>query len=330
MRMRDTRHARERGIGARARAGGWGVRGGRVGLVLAWAASALMWADAARAQESVRGEGWFPRTHYFLEPLADPREPQTSAGLIVTNLFDSEARERPPFSFPPRQDVVSEVQGAVGFAANVPVWGRGSPDGRGGLVIGLQAGVQARFRIEQPSRDKLGSDWTVAIPLEVGWQRASARVRLIHRSAHLGDELVASTGARRIEYSHEAVDALLGVPVAGGRAYAGGALIFRSNTEAEPALRSRQRRDNASIQAGYDGAWYPWAGGNLGPVAGFDWQRAQRTAWRDELGIVAGLGGRVAGYAFRLVARYYQGPSPLGQFFLTPERYWGLEFLADL
>src|SRR5690606_26088853 len=232
---KGSRRARERG--AVSWAEGWRARAARAGLVLGWAASALTWAGVARAQEVARGVGSFPRAHFFQAPVADPREPQNGAGLIVTDLFDSQAQERPPFSFPPWQDVVPDVQGAVAFSANVPVWGRGWPDGTGGVVVSFQAGVQARFRIERPSRDMLGSDWMVAIPVEIAGPRASARIRLLHRSAHLGDELAATTGAMRIEYSHEALDALIAIPMAGGRVYGGGALIIRSITETEDVLK---------------------------------------------------------------------------------------------
>ena len=44
----------------------------------------------------------------------------------------------------------------------------------------MQAGVFARFRIELPSRDDLGQDWVVAMPIEAAWNDWSGRIGRVY------------------------------------------------------------------------------------------------------------------------------------------------------
>ena len=82
-----------------------------------------------------------------------------------------------------------------------------------------------------------------------------------------------TTAPSRIEYGHEAVDALLAFTLTpGARLYGGGAWVFRSNTRNEPTLRSLGERvlDVWVAQLGADGEWFPWADGRVGLLAGID------------------------------------------------------------
>ena len=273
----------------------------------------------------------FPGAHYFPSPVADLREPRMAGALIGTDLFEAPSgRERPRFSFPSHDDPSPDVQGVVVLGTNLPVW-RPIGTSSGGLQFGFQVGVNARFRIERPSRDKVGTDWIVALPLEAAYGRWSGRLRLLHRSSHLGDELAETTGAERIEYSHEAVDALVAFRLAPDtRVYAGGTYVLRSITTYEPWLSERGVRDVASIQAGIEAEWPGLSSARAAPLLALDWQRAQRTEWDDELSAAAGVRLKAGGREFRLLLRFFDGPSTLGEFFLTPESFWGLELTADI
>jgi len=281
-------------------------------------------AEAAAQQRS-----FFPGVHYFESPMADLREPRMAGALIGTDLFaTASAQERPIFAFPAGDDPSLDVQGLVALGTNIPVW-RLIATPRGGVLLGFQVGVHARFRLERPSRDEVGSDWMVALPVEAAHGPWSARVRLLHRSAHLGDELAEKTGAQRIEYSHEAVDGLAAYRVGNGvRVYGGGTYVFRSVTESDPRIAVRDFRDAASVQAGFE--VMPPADGRLAPLVAVDWQRAQRTRWDDEVSAAVGVTTRAGGRRFSLLLRYFNGPSTMGEFFLTPESFWGLEFTGDL
>lgn len=284
------------------------------------------------AVEATTG-AWFPAASYFAPPLADPSEIRMAAGLYGTDLFDPSkpSRERPDFTFSDPASMRRDVHGAVALGGTLPLW-RAPERADRGLLFGVQAGVFARFRVEEPSRDYAASDWLVAMPVEFFVDRLSGRVRVLHRSAHLGDELMGTTGASRIEYGHEAVDALLAFTLTpGARLYGGGAWVFRSNTRNEPTLRSLGERvlDVWVAQLGADGEWFPWADGRVGLLAGIDWRGAQESEWRGRTAAAVGLGARGEAGGLRLLLRYFDGPSPVGEFFLTDERFWGLEVVAE-
>ncbi|MGH7127424.1 MAG: DUF1207 domain-containing protein [Planctomycetaceae bacterium] len=268
-----------------------------------------------------------PPFRYFESPFADPIEPRMSIGLLTTDVLASQGGERDPFLLPDPDDADFDVQAAAAVGGTVPLL-RLSHGPHGGVIFSGQAGVFARFRIEYPSRDDLGQDWIVAGAFEMKHDNASGRVRISHRSSHLGDEFVQVTDAERIEFGGEALDALAAYTFPGiVRVYGGGSWIFRSYTEEQVlALVRIGRKDRFLVQLGADGEWRPW--GNLGFTGGLDWQTAERTGWKNALALAGGLSVDANGRSLSLVARWFDGVSSLGEFFLTPETFWSLELLA--
>ncbi|MEN8375548.1 MAG: DUF1207 domain-containing protein [Gemmatimonadota bacterium] len=278
--------------------------------------------------------GWFPEHRAFPGPVADPLEPRIAGGLVVSDLFEVRAAapaERPPFRVDadePADDLESDLQATVALGGTMPLWGTRT-SWNGNIIIAPQLAVFARFRIEPASRDVVGTDWIAALPLEVRFNdRVEARLRVLHRSAHLGDELLQSAGALRLEFSHEAVDALVGVrPIPGLRVYGGGALVIRSQT-----FRWADRGDGL-FQGVVDFDDDFWAqggveaegGGAWGWHVAADWQAAQRSDWKEQISAIAGVTARFHGRHARLHLRYQTGVSPLGEFFLTDERVVGVE-----
>lgn len=301
----------------------------------AWCAVALviLAVAPAAAQES----GWdrlFPRVNYFAPVIADPHEPRLSLAMLQTNVFEraGEARElRPEFTFPDPEDAASDVQVMAGVGGTVPLWHLARWEGKGGIVASAHFGVFSRFRIEYPTREDTGQDWFIGMPIELKYDRFSGRFRIMHRSSHLGDELVQITGADRIEFGGEYADFLAAYNVVdGARVYGGATFNFRSYTEYLPALRFRDRGDTGQLQAGFDVRKYPWSDGRVGFVGGVDWQSQQRTNWRSQFGATAGIDVRTPRRSSQLVLRYFHGPSIMGEFFLTPETFWSLEWVVDL
>lgn len=276
--------------------------------------------------------GWFPDQRAFRGPIADPFEPRIAGGIVVSDLLEPGSgvpRERPAFTLDePASDLESDLQSTVALGGTMPLWS--GPMGEdGALVVAPQLAVFARFRLEPPSRDEAGTDWVVALPLELRFNdRMSGRVRVVHRSAHLGDELQQAGGLLRLEFSYEALDGLLAVrPVPGVRVYGGGALIFRSET-----FRWRDRgdgtaetvvdfEDHYAVQGGAEAE----GGGRWRWRLAADVQAAQRSDWGAQVAAVAGVGRSIRGRAIRLQARVQDGISHLGEFFLTDERLWGIE-----
>jgi hypothetical protein len=292
--------------------------------LLAAAALALILPAPLSAQAGGTGtDSWlFPGVKYFRELFADPYDPRLSIALVRTDLFESRGPERPPYERSPGTE--PEVQAAAAIGVAFPIFhvhrGEGS-----GVTIGVQAGVFARFRIEHPSRDDLGQDWFVGMPIDAAWGTSALRFRLIHRSSHLGDEFSETTGGRRIEFGGEAFDLLLAREVGPIRAYGGAGWIFHSNTGATRVLRELDRPDRFTAQAGLDGVWRPFADPRLSIRAGADWQSAERTKWRSTWALAGGFAADTGRGGASIVLRYTGGQSALGQFFLTAEEAFTLE-----
>jgi hypothetical protein len=288
----------------------------------------ILIAESARAQAVPGGSGdILPRTRYFASPLADPIEPRFGIGLIVTDVLRSPGDERDSFLLPDQEDARTDWQASAAIGGTFPFW-RPVVRPEGGVIVGMQAGVFARFRIELPSRDDLGQDWVVAMPIEAAWNDWSGRIRISHRSSHLGDEFVVATGADRIEFGGEAVDGLAAYRIGDlGRVYAGGSWIFRSYTDKTRALLQTGTGDRFLVQVGGDGRWM--VGPHFDAVAGVDWQTAERTGWEGALSLAGGFAMTFDGRSLTLLARYFEGVSSLGQFFITTEQFWSLELVAD-
>ncbi len=270
---------------------------------------------------------WLPDRGYFAVPRASLREPVFALRALWTPVFRGRANpaERAPFDFPGESGLDTEVQGEAALGGAFRLWSPAQWQD-GGLTVGVQAGVFGRFRLEVSSSDLVASDWVVAVPVEAGWGLWSARVRLTHWSAHLGDEMIEKAGAERVDFTSETLDALVAYRTGHVRLYGGGALVTRSSLENEAQL-GPDFSDNALVRLGADFEWLPWSGGDVGLDGGLDWQSADRTDWNSQLSAVFGLKAQNGDRSAHLRGVFHDGPSPMGQFFLTDERYWGLELI---
>src|SRR5690606_33724335 len=107
-------------------------------------------AAAGGVEAAAQERSFFPGVHYFESPVADLREPRMAGALIGTDLLSTaSAQERPHFEFPAGDDTSLDVQGLVALGTNLPVW-RPVATSRGGVLLGFQVGVHARFRLERP------------------------------------------------------------------------------------------------------------------------------------------------------------------------------------
>ncbi len=288
----------------------------------------LLVAGAVGAQEA----RWLPDGAWFPSPVADMTEPRLGTGLVFTNLFrdTSDPVERPPFFLLDAAEAREELHGTVSMGATVPVlelarW----PDG--GLSVSVQTAAFGRFRVEPPGKDLVASDWMVALPIAYRRGGVSGRFRVVHSSAHLGDELIQNARAVRSPFSFEALELLVGYRAWGPvRVYGGGWVVVHSDAERDPALQAIGFRDRLRVQAGADAVAYPWLGGLLGYQAGVDWQRAERADWQDQVSFVGGVALHTDRYEAALRLRFHTGPSPMGQFFHTSETFWGLDLVVAL
>jgi hypothetical protein len=241
-----------------------------------------------------------PRREVFQPLLADPRWPHFSASW-QRYLGDDELRSVWSANF---GETFALLEGAA------PLGGR--------WQAGIQAGVFSIFDLEAESLDLVNSDFLVALFGSYRRGRFSALGRVLHQSSHLGDEFLLRNRTDRVNLSYEAIDALASFDVTSFlRVYGGGGgLVHR-----EPAL------DPFFAQAGAE-AMSPWTllRGYLRPLAAVDVQMRQESDWNPDLSIRAGVqleSERLAGPRVQLLAEYYDGRSPNGQFFDRDIEYVG-------
>jgi hypothetical protein len=269
-----------------------------------------------------------PNVRLFRTPIADPHATRISVGLMSTNLLERQGDERPPFTVPNQEDAAREVVAAISIGAIFPLLTVADWDGGGAALIG-DFKVFSRFRIELPSRDDMGQDWYVGGGVDWRDDLWSGRVAIMHRSSHIGDEFSDSTGARRIEFGSEQLDITTAYEVPGiARFYGGGSWIFRSYLGWEPLLADLDIHDRAILQLGIDREWTPWRDPRLRLYAGVDWHAAERTDWRGGFAAAAGIGVATP-RSLRLMTRFYDGNSMMGEFFRTQERYFVFELVGE-
>jgi Protein of unknown function (DUF1207) len=294
-------------------------------MALSVFASGLALPRSARAQDR-----WFPDEVFFKRPQAAPREPTFALRGIWTNLFEpgSAPRERGPFNIDEDpQDLRIDAQGEAALGGTVRLWRAASWED-GGMSLGIASGVFGRFRLEVSSSDLVASDWIVALPLEARRGAWSGRVQLMHWSAHLGDEMIEKSGIERIDFTHNGLSLLVARDLGDLRVYGGGSRLSKSSLENEEQLPVGFS-DNSVLQFGADATWAPWPSA-LKLEAAVDYQAADRTDWAAQWSLMGGIRVEDGEHTLQLRATFFDGPSPVGQFFWTDETSWGFELVLQL
>lgn len=262
-------------------------------------------ASAVLAQQIPDEPQVLPRTRLFDPLLADPRWAHFSASV---------------------QDYGGNnglnTVGAVSVGDEVPLYQ--SPGLGGAWGVGVQAAVFALFDLDAESKDLINADYWVGIPLSWRSGPYSAILRLYHQSSHLGDEYLlrsANNRRTRVNLSYEVVDFKLSRDFYGRavRLYGGGGTLF----DQEPSdLKT------GLLQAGVE-LRSPWSFANemLRPVAAADFQSAEESGWRVDVSARAGLelaSSVDRDYVVQLMAEYYRGRNPNGQFFERDVEFYGI------
>ena len=279
-------------------------------------AGALVMTLGALASAGARGEEGpgaaldAERRQTLFSPLmADPKEPHFFASVLGTDLHATGE---------------SETIGSVGFGDQFGFLGRQAA--RGGWQIGLQAGVMAQFILERGSSYPLvNADYVVGVP--VTWRRdgVSARLRVYHQSSHLGDEyLLQNPDVRRIDVSFEELEGVVALDLANGRgrAYVGAGELLHSSSDLK----------RGKLLAGFE--WRGWEHLHSGAargfgrmlVAGVEVKLLQELDWETDVRAVVGveLPQTLGGRRVSILAEYYNGSIPYGQFFHGKEDHVGL------
>jgi hypothetical protein len=236
----------------------------------------------------------------LFEPLsADPRWPRVSASYL--NFVDD-----------PELDTV----GSVALGGAIPLFHAPLPF-EGGWELGFQAGVFSIFDLDAPSNDLINTDFWVGIPISARWGIFSFTIRPHHQSSHLGDEYLLRGPTDRMDLSYEAVDGILSFDLwEWGRIYGGGGYLVDRDPE---TLGRKYTQLGVELTS-------PLMFRHMRFIASGDMQRREHTDWRTDYSARAGIqfeSRRFGGRRLQLVAEYYNGQNPNGQFFERQIEYYG-------
>jgi len=256
-----------------------------------------------------------PEEDLFAPLLADPKEPR-----FFISVLNVESAQR------------NTTVGAVAYGENFGLvrW-PGESQGEG-WQLNLAGGVFAQFDLEAPSMDLVNADYTIGFPLTYRRGAFSARLRWYHQSSHLGDEFLLREQPQRVNLSYEAIELLAAHDIGAWRVYGGGEYLYaREPDELEPGV----------LHAGaeYRHPRHAFRVAQVGVarfVAALDAKRLEQHDWDNAMSLKAGLEFRSvrdsgqAGRHWSLLAEYYDGPSPYGQFLTEEITYWGLSLSLSL
>jgi hypothetical protein len=246
---------------------------------------------------------WLPHGTLFAPLHADPRWPQFGAsyrgftqGLNLNGAF------------------------AANFGETFAIY-RNKAFLDGEWEFGVQAGVFSIFDVSAASIDLVNADYRVAFLSSYRNGPLSGFIRIQHQSSHLGDEfLLNNPGVTRVNLSYEEIDMKLSYQVFPWlRLYGGGGYIVH---------RYPEDLGRGTTQWGIElVSTHTFLGGRLRPVAYGDFQCNERTNWQIGQSIMAGVqfeNARIGDRQIQLLAEYYTGPSPDGQFYLQRSTWYGV------
>lgn len=247
------------------------------------------------------GEG-FPTGDLFRPLIADPKQPQF---FVSINRFKSSG--------------VRYTMASVGFGETFGLYRFfGSREGDG-LQLSVEGALFAQFNLDTPSRDLINADYTIGFPVTYRHGDNSLRFRIYHQSSHLGDELLQSANPpERVNLSYEAIELIYSREWRGCRVYGGGEyLIDKEPDDLKPM--------SAHWGIEYRGSKPLVWNGRL--IAGVDMKNLEEHNWAFDTSVKAGLefGHPNPGHRrLRLMAEWYKGYDPHGQFYLNKVESYGM------
>ena len=188
----------------------------------------------------------------------------------------------------------------------------------------LLGGFHGQFDNGQ-SQDNIGWDGIYGFNLTTRQNKQLAwRLGIKHISAHIGDELIERTGRSRIGYTREEVRmGLAWSPQVSTTLYteAGYAYTLRNEIIQKP------RR--AQLGAQYQSPGKYWQG-RINWYSAIDLSAYEENNWDINTTIQIGFSARSGPHHWRLGLEFYDGRSPLSEFFQDNERYTSLGLWFDL
>ncbi len=185
----------------------------------------------------------------------------------------------------------------------------------------LQAGVFSLFDLSAVSLDLVNADYNVGILTTYRSGGFSGFLRLHHQSSHLGDEfLLNNPQIKRLNRSFEEIDIKLSYEwFSWLRTYGGaGYLVHRYLPDVKPVTTE------LGVELTSPGSFF---NGSIRPVCYMDFQVNERANWAIAQSLMAGLrfeNARIGNRQLQLLAEYFAGPSPNGQFYTQHAQWFGI------
>jgi len=269
--------------------------------------SAQTFGPASGTESVILPTGLLPRGHLFKPLLADPRWAHFSAAYrnYQSENFDG-------------RDIAS-----VSFGETIPFYRANFGQSSVQWEAGLQAGVFSDFNLDASSSDLVNTDFIASVYSSMRAGQFSAFGRIYHQSSHLGDEFLlrkVNTKFERVNLSYEGADLKLSYELPFGvRIYGGGGGLFHKEPSSLKIwsaqygieFRSPWRIDFASMR----------------PILAADFKNFDENNWRTDVSARAGVefeNSKVLGRKLQILAEYYNGFTPSGQFYKDKVEYIGL------
>jgi hypothetical protein len=190
-----------------------------------------------------------------------------------------------------------------------------------GWQVGLLTGVFAQFNLDQKNAELINADFNVGIPLSWRSGNWSARLRYYHQSSHIGDEFLErnqGTGFRRLTVSFEEVDGILSYDYRWLRLYGGGGVLVHREPDTVDRLRLQWGFEARAPSMAMPG---PFAFLNrlvVTPLLSADFKSLEQHGWLIDTSVLGGFewSRPDSQRRFRIMAAYYYGHNPYGQFFI--------------
>jgi len=225
----------------------------------------------------------------------------------------------------PRSPVaLEEAKGAVAFE-HVTFAYRDIPyvdETTGAAEFGVRCSPDPRIDSGPQALARPNADYTVGLLTSYRTGPFSGFLRLHHQSSHLGDEFIldSPTPVNRVNLSFEEVDLKLSYELTSWfRIYGGGGMLVGRDPSYLP-------RGTSQVGTELTSPWTLWDG-KVRPVAYGDFQANERSNWRVASSVMAGLqfeNARIGDRKLQVLAEYFGGPSPNGQFYTQNTEWFGL------
>ena len=211
--------------------------------------------------------------------------------------------------------------GSANFGETFALYRNAAPlDGQ--WEIAIQAGVFSTFNLGSSSVDLQNADYTAGLLTSYRTGAFSGFLRLHHQSSHLGDEFILNSqpGFNRINLSFDELDLKISYELASWfRVYGGGGMLVGRDPR-------ELKRGTSQLGVELTSPWTLWDG-KVRPVAYADLQANARSNWRVASSVMAGIqfeNARIGDRKLQLLAEYFSGPSPNGQFYNQNTEWIGI------